>query len=64
MSKNWAGDCSSPALEVKQNAQPARADVAMEPSEPAMGIERSAPILLIVVVGSSWFDNSLNQSSG
>jgi len=56
MTKKWTRECSSPALEVKQNAQPARADVATDPSEPAMGIESSAPILLICNSWVSWFD--------
>jgi hypothetical protein len=45
MGNNWARECFLPALEVKQNALPASADVAMLPSEPAMGIESSAPML-------------------
>jgi len=44
MSKKWARNYSSLALEVKQNA---RADIATDPSEPAMGLESSVPVLLI-----------------
>ena len=60
MNKKWARNYSSLAFEVKQNTQPARADIATDPSKPAMGIESSAPILLIC---SGWV-SSPRRSSG
>ena len=36
-----------PAVEVKQNARPPRADVAMVPINPARGIENRRPMVVV-----------------